>query len=734
IPVFANAVLLLCNCMLGNKLFAQETFDPPVIPDEIFAQRTITGIIIDGIPDETDWAKADVYTSFIQYEPFQGKKSSQHTEVRVLYDDKYLYIAAFNATTNGRKDIRVQNMQRDFDFDTNDLFGVAIDGFRDKRNAMVFQCNPFSAQRELLALDGSNFNREWDGLWRARTHLTDSGWYAEIALPWKTLRYPNDCKEMGIVFTRNIRKNNENVTLPAQPRAYAPYRMAYAAVLKNIEPPPPSFNLLFNPYVLIDIQQQQRAEKITTQTDVKEGGEIKWAVDPTTVLDFTYNTDFAQADVDRQVVNLTRFSVFFPERRQFFLEGAEIYTNRAWSRLQPFFSRRIGLDEEGNPLPIDAGMRLTHRSNKQNIGALAIRQSAQEQSPAANFVVARYTKNFSAQSRVGGMISYRNDEADENGEAIHNTTITADGFLRPTQKMNVYWMLSGTQSRGGINDSGFAGSVWGYFDTNDVCIGHVQTLISENYNPRSGFVDDTNYMITSPAITYKWRPSWRPDFVRQINTGLTLFLYHRATDLNFREGFLSMRFLGFDFQHGGELYYAAIPNWQNLFDTFFPIGIEIAPGFYNYWRHRMGYSTDFSKKLAAEVAYTTGDYFDGELHTLLINGRMAPDPRVAFTLSYEYNQILGLGVNEVSRDTHLAGINLRMALNPRVQFISFYQFNTAANRSTLNARFVWEYRPLSFIFLVINDNRFDAVNAESSLLERASVQQAILKLTLLKQF
>ncbi|MBX2964031.1 MAG: carbohydrate binding family 9 domain-containing protein [Cyclobacteriaceae bacterium] len=725
---------LLQTYFIHAQSTQQGTFDPPAEPLIVVANRTTSTIRIDGVLDEQVWLSAQPYDGFIQYEPEQGSLPTRYTEVRVLYDEKYLYIAAFNAMLHGKRDIRVQNLQRDFDYDQNDLFGVAIDGFLDKRNAMVFQCNPYGAQRELLALDGTNFNREWDGLWRVRTHLTDSGWFAEIALPWKTLRYPNDCRELGIVFTRNIRKNNENLTLPAQPRAYAPYRMAYAARLQNIQPPPPSFNLLFNPYALVDVQERKVGDQSSSESSIKAGGELKWAANPTTVLDLTYNTDFAQVDVDRQVVNLTRFSVFFPERRQFFLEAAEIYTNRAWSTLQPFFSRRIGLDEEGNPIPIEAGTRLTHRSSKHTIGALAIRQRADEKNTPANFVVARYARNFSTQSRAGGMLTYRHDEADSTGQGIHNTTVTADGFFRPSQKVNVYWILSGSQSNGRISDRGFSGAVWASLNTNDIYFGHIQAIISEGYNPRSGFVDDTNYMVTSPAVTWKWRPDWRPSFARQFNPGVTVFLYNRQSDLAFREGFVSLRPVSIDFQNGGELFYSVIPNWQNLFETFYPLGIAIAPGRYEYLRHRMGYRTDFSKKLAGDVSYTTGAYFDGQLNTLLARGRLAPDPRVALTMSYEYNQITSLGIDNIDRDTQLAGVEMRMALNPRVQLISFYQYNTAASRSTLNARFVWEYRPLSFLFLVINDNRFDQTNPETLLTEKARLQQGIFKLTYLKQF
>jgi len=178
-------------------------------------------------------------------------------------------------------------------------------------------------------------------------------------------------------------------------------------------------------------------------TDLKIGGEVKWVTGPNSVIDFTFNTDFAQADVDRQVVNLTRFSVLFPERRQFFLEGNEIYRMAAWDELQPFFSRRIGLDDSGNPIPIDAGIRFTNRNEKQSIGLLAIRQRENGDTPASNFAVARYSANLSSQGRIGGMATLRHDEANAAGESTTNVTDTSDGFVRPNQQSNPFWMVSG---------------------------------------------------------------------------------------------------------------------------------------------------------------------------------------------------------------------------------------------------------------------------------------------------
>ncbi|MEL7421519.1 MAG: DUF5916 domain-containing protein, partial [Bacteroidota bacterium] len=407
---------------LGQSL-AQITFEPPEEPANIQAIRTSKPISIDGELNEESWLRSSIVTAFVQKDPEQGAAASMPTEARILFDEEYLYVGAICKTTNGRADIRTQNMQRDFNYFQNDLFGIAIDGFLDKRNAMVFQTNPHGTQREILVMDDQIFNREWSGLWKVRTQILDSAWVVEMAIPWKTLRYPRGCDKMGIILTRNIRSNNEYVSFPAVPRAFNVYRMPYEAILSGIEPPPPAANVQVIPYALINNDRLSVDDDVIEEnTDFKVGGEVKWVTGPNSVLDFTFNTDFAQADVDRQVVNLTRFSVLFPERRQFFLEGNEIYSMAAWDELQPFFSRRIGLDDTGNPIPIDAGIRFTNRNDKQSLGLLAIRQRENGDTPAANFAVARYSANLSSQGRIGGMATLRHDEADASGQSTTNVT------------------------------------------------------------------------------------------------------------------------------------------------------------------------------------------------------------------------------------------------------------------------------------------------------------------------
>jgi len=729
--IFAGIFIIVTT---GNCI-SQVTFEPPEEPTKILAVKTSKPITVDGKLDEAIWMSTSPITSFIQKDPNQGDPVSMPTEARILFDGDNLYVGAICKTIKGRADIRTQYMQRDFNYFQNDMFGIAIDGFLDKRNAMAFQTNPHGTQREILVMDDQIFNREWSGLWKVRTQISDSAWFVEMAIPWKTLRYPPECNEIGVILTRNIRSNNEYTSFPAVPRAFNVYRMPYEAILTGIEPPPPSANVQVNPYALLTNDRTSQDGVVTAENTIfKMGGEVKWVTGPNSVLDLTFNTDFAQADVDRQVVNLTRFSVFFPERRQFFLEGNEIYSMAAWDLLQPFFSRRIGLDDNGRPIPIDAGIRFTNRSEKQNIGLLAIRQRENGNTPASNFAVARYSANLSSQGRIGGMTTFRHDEADASGQTTTNLTATIDGFFRPSQQINSFWMVSSSKTSGAIEDEGLSGATWTYYDNNWIYLGLVEAFVSENYNPRVGFIDANNYLLTSPAITLRLRPKWLPKFIRQYSPGITSYLYNYLDDLSFREGFVNYRPFSIELQNGSEFSYSLSTNWQSLRSTFSPVGIDILAGNYTFTSHRFSYFGDFSKKVALSAAYRFGGYFDGKLNTVTSSLRFAPLPHIQLTVDYEFNHLADLGEARSTTETHLVGTELRLALNPRVQLISFLQYNTTSERTTLNSRFVWEYRPLSYIYLVYNDNRQDMVNGETDMLSRVRDQQGIFKVTFLKQF
>ncbi len=688
---------------------AQDAFDPPFDPARYRATRTETPIVIDARLDESVWQRAEAISEFIQKDPAQGEAISYRTVVRIAYDEEALYVAAI--CDQPRDAARVQNLRRDFSYSENDLFGIAIDGFMDQRNAVVFQTTPYGSQRELEVIDSTEYNPDWDARWSVKARIEDDHWVAEMAIPWRNLRYPAGTEQLGVIFARNIRSLNERASAPAVPRVFTVYRMAYEGILEGIETPPPSTNLQFNPYALA---QQTEETGSDGETDFEFGGEMKWAISQSTVLDLTLNTDFAQADVDRQVVNLDRFSVFFPERRQFFLENANVFNASVTNWIRPFFSRRIGLDTAGNPIPLDGGARLTHRSSAQELGLLAMHQPAQGPNPDSSFLVGRYSRNVAGQSRLGGMVTWRRDGAlDGDGLMLaenENTTFTIDGLWRPEQTYGVQAMAS--VSRDDATGDGVGAQLWAFYENNFVYVGLLE-YFNKDYNPGIGLeILDTNYVMHSPAVSFDFRSDWLPGPVRSFNPGVEAYVFQDSDDGDLLFGYAPIRPFRIYFQNGAQIGTFIEPNWQRLDEPFSPVGIEIAPGDYDYTRYRVEVESDQSASLAGGIEVESGDYFDGELTTYEASFRYAPSPYLEVSADYVLNQIRGLGVAQEDVDTELLGLNLRLALSPQLQFNTFYQRNTANDTSNWNARLAWEYRPLSFLYVVYNRNEDEGIDRD----------------------
>ncbi|MCY3615303.1 MAG: DUF5916 domain-containing protein [Bacteroidetes bacterium] len=719
---------------------AQDVSPTPEVPLTIRAARVQATILLDGDLSETDWQRAVPARGFRQVEPQQGNAATLDTEVRILYDDRNLYVGAICYDTAGASGVRVRDLRRDFDYFQNDLFGISLDPFLDGRSAIVFQVNPAGGQRDIQVIDGNIYNRDWDAVWDVRTMVTDQGWAVEMVIPWYTLRYPEatTATQWGINFVRNIRRHNEITGWSLWPRAYSPYRMDYAGVLEGIEPPPPSTNLRVQPYLVMRDDRTGSRDDLFDGIEPEVGGDLKWAVTPSTVLDLTVNTDFAQVDADRQVVNLTRFSVFFPEKRAFFLENANLFRTGSTETALPFFSRRIGLDNTGQPVPIDAGLRLVSRTARRSLGGMVIRQRRNDQTPTSHVAVGRFIQNFGSTNRIGALATVRHDDGLAGMPSVLNAVGAVDGQFRFTRTLTLRWMgsASWTQHMGG---EGFSTYAWLSNDSNWGYLGFLHTIISENYNPGVGFVSRRDLIVTSPAGIIDLRPAWKPDFVRRFQPGFISYIYHRLTDGQFQEAWLSVTPLNVDFQNGAEISIQIQPNWQELDAddvTFFrPLGVELVPGRYHYLRYNAEVQSDLSRKYSGSFELTVGDFFDGRLTNLELSVRLAPSPRMALSAAYEFNRAAGLGTKEEETVSHLFGPELRLALNPRLQFNAFYQYNTVAEQANWNVRFSYEFRPLSYLYLVFNDNRY-FVNTSTRRTDPehfATQQQAIIKLTYLRQ-
>ena len=717
--------MLLASMGSSSKLHGAEDaslFEPPSVARRLEVLRVFDAPTIDGRLDEPIWRLAAPVSEFVQQEPNQGAAPTYRTEVRFAYDDSALYVAVICEQPEGS--YRVQNLKRDFDLEQNDRVGIAIDGFLDQRNAAVFEVTPEGNQRDLEVLDGTRENQDWNARWTVRTQITDEGWQAEFAIPWRNLRYSPGTDTIGAIVSRTVRDLNEQVSFPPVPRALSTYRMAYAAELSGIEAPRPSRNVVLNPYLVAN-QQERSGEP--SNSDHALGGELKWAISQGTVLDVTANTDFAQAEVDRQVVNLERFDVFFPERRQFFLESANLFDTGVTNWIQPFFSRRIGLDDSGRPIPIEAGGRLTRRTSNYELAALAMRQESLGDSPAADFAVARYARNLAGQSRIGGMLTYRRDAAlhgTSASQANTNTTATIDGTWRPNQRFGVEAMLSHSQDD--ANGDGLGGQFWAGYENNSFYIGLLE-YFNDGYDPGVGLeILDTDYIMHSPGLSFDLRPSFLPDAVRSFNPYFEAYVFRTADNDEFLFAYAPLSPFRLEFQNGGEFSVTVEPNRQNLSQSFFPAGVEIAPGEYDYVRYRLDGSTDPSARVSFAGGFETGRYFDGELTTYEASARFAPSSRFAIGLDAELNRLSNLGAQQVNRKTRLYGIDFSYAWSPRLQFDVFAQRVSVSERTTWNARLAWEYQPLSFLYIVYGGDHDDHDLAPMSRL-RNEGEQLIVK-------
>ncbi|HVX52086.1 MAG TPA: DUF5916 domain-containing protein [Chitinophagaceae bacterium] len=706
-------VLAFSVCLAVIKLNAQtaDIFKPDSVKKAIEAVSISTSINVDGVLNEPEWQLVEPSPRFTQIEPYQGAAPTVETVVKALYNRQNLYIGVFAKEPLGKKAVRATDFKRDFNFLAHDLVTLTFDGFNDKRNAMCFATNPYGVQRDYLAFDDLYYDVDWDGLWKVRTIRTDSGWYAEIAIPWQTLRYKktaDSVQSWGFNMYRNRRITNEITAFSPFPRVFGASRMEYAGVLKNLQPPPPKSNIRIQPYILNVFDHYNGFDSTVTpnQNKVKVGGDIKWAITPNTVLDLTANTDFAQADADLQVNNVTRFSVFFPEKRQFFLENASLFSpgiqqgvdgSGGFMHIQPFFSRTIGLDSSGNPIPIVAGGRFVSRSTSQNYGAIVMRQEGSGNSPATNFFVGRYSKNFAGQDRIGGLVSVKNSAAGTNTEA------TVDGFFRMGQAQSFNSIFTYTNTTN-THQQGFAGFVQYYNSTNNYKIWFTQSIVTKNFDPQMGFVSRTDIIGTTPGMNWYYRGRYLPfkKILRAFEPGFLPEFYWQASTGRFIERSLYFYPVWFNFQNGAYLGYGITPAYQNLTDNFQPLGINIAPGQYHYLFNEIMVTTDPSKFISLAGDYKWGQYFDGRLTAEDWKLQFAPIPHISILAELNRNHFMQVGIDKQTKTVDLYIIQGRFALNPRLQLTGFYQKNSYDNSQSYNIRFSWEYKPLSYIYLIFN--------------------------------
>ena len=681
---------------------------------------------LDGRLDEPEWDAADVATGFSQSEPREGPPLTERTTVRVLFDRENLYIGAYCYDSDPSR-ILISELKRDFETRDSDAFGLALDALHDRRNSFSFFTNPGSAKRDAQTLDdGRNTNVQWDGVWHVSSAIHEDGWVTEMTIPFKTLGLRSRGNaSMGINFKRRIRRKNEEGYWSPVPRRFTVNYVSLAGTLTGLTDISGGGALRIKPFATLDM----RSSGSPPSDKAKVGVDSRYRVSPGVALDLTYNTDFSHVEADTQQINLTRFNLFFPEKREFFLENADIFAfgdlpgerspTRRDDETQLFYSRRIGLSEAGQPLSLLGGARLSGRAGAWGLGFLSIHQKRTGEVPANTFSVARVRRDLFARSDAGVIFVSR--ESARPGD--FNRSFGADLNLRAGQNWtaSAFWAATTGPDLRGDNDQQKISTKW---DNGFLDLQMIFADIGRNFRPEVGFVPRRD------VRSYLWSGGLRPrpagrGLVREWHPHTNVKLLTNRDDLTVtRDEHYALEVL---FRDGGRVEVSHNPQFERLVEPFaLRPSVVIAAGGYGFNEFRLAYNSDRSKLFSASVNLTQGGFYDGDRTSMSIGATMLVKPRLSGTLSYERNDV-DVPAGKVRADLYiLRGL---YSVSPAMFVDALVQYNAETRRVLTTGRFNFTYRPLSDFSIVFNENRSTA-----SSLELEPVRALMLKFTRLVQF
>jgi hypothetical protein len=696
----AVAALLLGLLFTAPGMRAQ-TSEPPVYS----AARIDEAPVIDGNLDDPVWSTVPVISKFIQQLPDEGMPATERTEAKIAYDRQNLYFAVRCYDSEPDK-IIANEMRRDvLSISTkDDNFAIFLDTFHDKRNAFFFIITPKGSMHDALSTDARQFNWDWDTVWDARTKIDDKGWTVEMVLPFKSLRYDvNQSKTWGINLRRIVARKNEHSFLTQIPRELGlpgGAKMSSAAVLEGLDELPKSKYMEFKPFATSGFSQDFSLEPDAPADPFVDGGlDFKYGLTQSLNLDVTLNTDFAQVEADTQQVNLTRFNLFFPEKREFFLEGRDIYTfgvpvgtgtQRNTTLL--FFSRRIGI-EEGKEVGIIAGARMTGKAGPYRIGMLNIETEESRSSPRTNFTVVRLARDILERSNVGMIFTNKSPSGMDGNQAFG---VDANFAFHRSSTASAFLAKSRTA---GVSEGDYAGraqvalvvDLWG------VEVDHLS--VGRNFNPEVGFVRRRDMRSTFGSFRFSPRPN--KNLVRQVFF-ITDMEYLTDTDnkLQTRTNRLSFEV---ESSRADKLSITLAKNFENLDEPFrIQPDVVIPVGAYSFNDYTVGFEVGPSRKLTGSIAYNFGGFFSGDKKTLTLSSIAKPSAHFSYELNYERNDV---DLPEGDFVTNLVGTRLNYSFSNRFFTSAFLQWNSDAELASVNFRLNYIYKLGSDLFIVYNENR-----------------------------
>ena len=666
--------------------------------------------VVDGnVLDDGAWTAVAAASGFWQVKPNDGEPSTQRTEVRIGYTDNALYIAvvAYDDNPDG---IIVTDSRRDSSLDDTDAFLVIIDGMRDRRNGYVFGTNAAGVEydgqvtregADLFGAGGRGFDLNWDGSWQVKSIISDFGWSAEFEIPFQTLRYGSDLdRPWGINFQRNIRRNNEIAYWSPLDRNHNLYRVSEAGTISGIVPPP-NRNLKLTPYVLGT--RRSGGELPDTENDSEFGFDIKYSITPSLTLDVTYNTDFAQVEADEQQINLDRFNLFFPEKRPFFLENLEQFAVGTPQETELFFSRRIGISEDGTQIPVDGGVRMSGKvGSSTNVGLLYMStESVEGIAPGNQYTVARINQDLGNRSSIGAIYvgrdgdgSYLSPAGDDN-----NRTFGLDGRLGIGDHLIVQSWIAKTETPG-LNGRDDAFEVKADYSSPKWTSRFLYSEVGVDFNPEVGFLSRKDFRSVSTTLLRRIRPSGGGRLL-EMRPHVSYNGYWNFD--GFQEtGFLHMD-SHFEYRSGTELHTAVNLTRAGILDPFEIIdGVVIQPGTYDHTEIQIIYFTNQSRPLSFRLDATVGGRFGGDRASIAPQIKFRIGESFSSELSINYNDF-DLPVPDGQFTANLAKLRLSYSFTPKILMQALVQYNDLEERLGTNLRFSWLQSANSGLYLVYNE-------------------------------
>lgn len=684
-------------------------------------------VAVDGVLDEAVWARADVGSGFVQREPFDGQPASEDTEVRVVYTPSTLYIGI--VALDSRPDaIIAREMGRDSPLFRDDSVAILLDTFRDRRNGYFFETNANGAKTDALITDeGRDVNFEWDGVWTVAARRSPDGWQVEIAIPFSTLRYDPALDTWGLQVLRRIRRNSEETYWAPIPREAGLMRLSMAGDVRGLGGLEPTRQVDVKPFVVGS--RDSAGEDQGTDTDV--GLDVKWGVARNLALDVTINTDFAEVEVDEVRVNLTRFPLFFPEKREFFLENAGIFefgppgSDDEEPLLEVFFSRRIGLEED-QEIPVVGGLRLTGRVGGWNLGALGVRTAAVQTLPdigdvgETNFGVVRLKRNLGERSSVGLIATHR----DERG-AERNLVYGVDADFKPTDRVHLNGFI------GRSDDPDLEGDDWALglgtsYEGRTLEAQFDYLEIAEDFNPEMGFLLREDIRRYRPRIEYEPRiERWG---IRNLAFEASAEYVSRLSDGSMETRDLNLTFFALrTFENDGFALNVELDT-ERLFEDFeISDGVVLPPGLYEADPLWTAFAfTGEHRKVSTELGVSAGGFYDGEGFLVFSLLRLRPSRYFRSEASWSHNDVdLPAG----SFVTNVYRLRFDASFTPKHLLGTLLQYSDAGELAGVNLRYNWIYRPGADLFVVYNQS-WDAPSLGTL---TTSDRQVIVKFTYLFQ-